>query len=82
MEQYRLLFVEQSGAGGGDALEFECSTDREAINMALDRAEGRAFEVWAGERRILCSSSTDGHPRRLSAVTALLASRPRTYTNW
>lgn len=33
--------------------EMECASEAEAINATLDTADGRAVELWRGDRRLM-----------------------------
>jgi hypothetical protein len=81
MGHYRLLFID-CDVDAGDGVDFDCSTDGEAINMSLDRADGRALELWSGERKILWSAPTTPRARRTTPAPSLLSARPRNYSNW
>ncbi len=48
--------------------EFECASDAEAINTALDRAGGRAMELWDGERKVLSAAATRPRVRRAACI--------------
>jgi hypothetical protein len=78
MGRYSLRFIVNDSATA-EILEFECASDQEAINSALDRAKGRAFELQCGDRKIL---STSAKARRASPIATRKIPGPGDYSNW
>lgn len=51
MSYYRLYYLNQLGHIR-QAVDWECDGDRSALAMAEQRADGRAMELWSGDRRV------------------------------
>ena len=51
MSYYRLYYLNQHGHIR-QAVDWECDGDGSALTMAEQRADGRAMELWSGDRRV------------------------------
>jgi hypothetical protein len=63
-----VLYLVDGGVRCAHGDEFECASDAEAINTALDRAGGRALELWDGERKVLSAAANTSRARRAACL--------------
>jgi hypothetical protein len=62
MGTYCLHFFDDAGSPTSRE-ELDCASDAEAINESLDRAAGKAVELWCGDRKLIRWAAAPDHGR-------------------
>ena len=52
MPDYRLYYLDEVKRIR-HSVEFECASDNDADRLVLERADGRAMELWSGARLVM-----------------------------